>query len=234
MLFAVEGGGFFSSSASGYRKGLTLLLGQKTEDKPMRVNPWNQYQLVEHPDNQLDSHKNCLVRGCASFVCFGRPTSGLESSPPLSVGPTQPKEVLPEVSPPHKENDPTSPPVVEENSIRNITIKGCLRKPKNAIDVSCGGNEERESLGKEGNRVGSERERRKVLSDVPCGCDKEHEESCEKGNKVSLQVKRRGVQWTDTAGGELVKIQEFEPSDNGGSDDEFDNGSEKTCSCTIM
>uniref|UniRef100_A0A7N0VKX0 Cyclic nucleotide-binding domain-containing protein n=1 Tax=Kalanchoe fedtschenkoi TaxID=63787 RepID=A0A7N0VKX0_KALFE len=50
MLLAVEGGGFFSSSATGYSKGLSLLfLGQKKEDKskPMRVLPRNQYQLVD-------------------------------------------------------------------------------------------------------------------------------------------------------------------------------------------
>nr|DAD22470.1 TPA_asm: hypothetical protein HUJ06_023933 [Nelumbo nucifera] len=62
MLLAVEGGGFFSSSASGYSKGLTLLLlGRKNEERPMRVSPWNQYQLVDQEadtDFQLASGKN--------------------------------------------------------------------------------------------------------------------------------------------------------------------------------
>ncbi|KAJ0085446.1 hypothetical protein Patl1_07995 [Pistacia atlantica] len=101
MLLAVEGGGFFSSSASGYSKGLTLLLlGQKNEDdKPMRVSPWNQYQLVDQepdPDLQLASAtKNRLSRGCASFVCFGRASAGLDTPSPLKVGPTQHQDGLP-------------------------------------------------------------------------------------------------------------------------------------------
>ncbi|CAA0812486.1 Unknown protein [Striga hermonthica] len=99
MLLAVEGGGFFSSSASGYSKGLTLLLlGQKNEEKPMRVAPWTQYQLVDQetdPDTQLAPGKNCLVRGCVSFVCFGRASSitGTDDSCPKKVGPSQNREV---------------------------------------------------------------------------------------------------------------------------------------------
>ncbi|KAJ9567619.1 hypothetical protein OSB04_003585 [Centaurea solstitialis] len=82
MLLAVEGGRFFSSSASGYSNGLNLLLlGHKKEEKPMRVSPWNQYHLVdqhqesEDPDPQLAAkdhvNKHCVC-GCA---CFG----GVES-----------------------------------------------------------------------------------------------------------------------------------------------------------
>ncbi|GER26153.1 transcription initiation factor TFIID subunit 4, partial [Striga asiatica] len=94
MLLAVEGGGFFSSSASGYSKGLTLLLlGQKNEEKPMRVAPWTQYQLVDQetdPDIQLAPGKNCLVSGC-----FGRASSitGTDDSCPKKVGPSQNQEV---------------------------------------------------------------------------------------------------------------------------------------------
>ncbi|KAJ6803142.1 uncharacterized protein M6B38_109200 [Iris pallida] len=52
MLFAVEGGGFFSSSATGYSKGLALLLlGQKPEERPTRVTPWNHYRLVDRGAN---------------------------------------------------------------------------------------------------------------------------------------------------------------------------------------
>ncbi|KAL4565934.1 hypothetical protein LXL04_030040 [Taraxacum kok-saghyz] len=85
MLLAVEGGRFFSSSASGYSNGLNLLfLGHKKkeekEKKPMKVTPWTQYHLVDHepnnpnPDLQLAAHKtNRCGCGCASLACFGRP-----------------------------------------------------------------------------------------------------------------------------------------------------------------
>ncbi|KAL1533457.1 hypothetical protein AAHA92_33337 [Salvia divinorum] len=47
------------------------------------------------------------------------------------------------------------------------------------------------------------------------------------------QLERRKVQWTDTTGGELFEIREFEMSEDG-SDDEFDNVTTKSCSCRIM
>ncbi|XP_047342409.1 uncharacterized protein LOC124945926 [Impatiens glandulifera] len=94
MLFAVEGGGFFSSSASGYSEGLTLLLlGHRNEEKRTTVSPWNQCQLADQkvdPDLELASRKKKLIaHGCASFVCFGCGSStGTESQYPLKVGST--------------------------------------------------------------------------------------------------------------------------------------------------
>ncbi|KAK3043924.1 hypothetical protein RJ639_000623 [Escallonia herrerae] len=209
MLFAVEGGGFFSSSASGYSKGLTLLLlGQKNEEKPMRVSPWNQYQLVDQesdPDLQLASGKNRLVGGCASFVCFGRAAAGLENPSPLKVGPTQQQDVLP--GPPSsekgKDHIQTSDLVSDDDSAKKISLKSSLKKQTISIQNS----------GVVGN---------------------ECETFCEKGSSVPGETERRKVHWTDVSGGDLVEIREFEPSDDGGSDDEFDNGTERTCSCRIM
>ncbi|KAI3460460.1 hypothetical protein Pfo_017123 [Paulownia fortunei] len=217
MLFAVEGGGFFSSSASGYSKGLTLLLlGQKNEEKPMRVTPWNQYQLVDQetdPDLQLASGKNRPVRGCASFVCFGCAAAGLESPSPLKVGPTQNQEVLP--GPPvfDESKDPKNSAgcvVVDGNdSKRKIaSLKSSLKKAANSAPVASPGS------GGDG------------------GKNNEHETVCEKNNDVAYQMERK-VQWTDTIGGELFEIREFEMSEDG-SDDDFDQGNEKTCSCRIM
>ncbi|KAI3689306.1 hypothetical protein L2E82_47260 [Cichorium intybus] len=84
MLLAVEGGRFFSSSASGYSNGLNLLLlGHKKEEKPMKVTPWTQYHLVD-PDNlQLAANNNnpCGC-GCASLACFGRPTTAPDTARP--------------------------------------------------------------------------------------------------------------------------------------------------------
>ncbi|GFP80164.1 hypothetical protein PHJA_000159800 [Phtheirospermum japonicum] len=157
MLFAVEGGGFFSSSASGYSKGLTLLLlGQKSEEKPMRVTPWSQYQLVDQdpdPDLQLASGKTQPVRGCASFVCFGCAVDGVESPSPLKSE--------------NHENDG----VDDDDSKRDIFIlKSSLKKTTNGAG---------------------------------------NETSCERNNGVDCQTERK-VQWTDTIGGELFEIREFE------------------------
>ncbi|KAG9131369.1 hypothetical protein Leryth_025162 [Lithospermum erythrorhizon] len=135
------------------------------------------------PDNQLASNKNRLVR--ASLVCFGCATTGLDCSLPLKVIPTQHQEVLPKVSLPDKDKDQTYSLdlVVEENIIKKVTIKSCLRKPKN----------------------------KKIL--VSCGSNEEHEVSLEKDNDSGWQTETtqtRKVQWTDTHGGELVEIREFE------------------------
>lgn len=211
MLLAVEGGGFFSSSASGYSKGLTLLLlGQKNEDKPMRVSPWNQYQLVDQesdPNLQLASTKNWLSRGCASFVCFGRASAGLDTPSPLKVGPAQQQDVLPGPLVSDKGKDHTTD-VDNDNNARKVSLRSSLKKSSNktpvAVAVAVENANECEALGGKG-------------SDIP-------------GHKE----RRKEVQWTDACGSELVEVREFEPSEADGSDDEFDNGNERSCSCAIM
>ncbi|XP_020232095.1 uncharacterized protein LOC109812521 isoform X2 [Cajanus cajan] len=207
MLLAVEGGGFFSASASGYTKGLSLLLlGQRNEDKPMRVAPWNQYQLVDQesdPELQLASTKNRLSRGCASFVCFGRTSAGLDTPSPLKVGPAQQHDVSPGALVSNNGKDPSAH-VDDENDNRKVTLKSSIKKPQ-------------------------------ISKSAPAEAANEHEASggqgiCAPGG----QAERRKVQWTDNCGSELVEIREFEPSEADGSDDEFDSGNDRTCSCAIM
>ncbi|KAB5568464.1 hypothetical protein DKX38_002257 [Salix brachista] len=206
MLLAVEGGGFFSSSASGYSKGLTLLLlGQKHEDKPMRVTPWNQYQLVDQePDSdlQLASLKNRLSHGCASFVCFGRASTGHESPSPLKVGPAQQQDVLPDPLVADNGKDLTTELEVD-NYVRRVSLKSSLKKATKRISVPVEDVNQCEPLNDQG-------------SDIPG------------------HTERRKVHWTDVCGSELAEIKEFEPSETGGSDDEFENGNERSCSCVIM
>ncbi|KAK6938247.1 hypothetical protein RJ641_031755 [Dillenia turbinata] len=205
MLLAVEGGGFFSSSASGYSKGLTLLLlGQKNEEKPMRVSPWNQYQLVDQesdPDLQLASTKNRLTRGCASFVCFGRASAGLESPSPLKVGPTQQRDVLC-VPPASEKGKDHAADHDGDNNTSRVVLKSSLKKVSNKVLVGPVKADELEPLG-------------------------------EKCSNTSDGTERRKVEWTDTCGQELAEIREFEPSEVGDSDDEFD-GNRRSCSCSIM
>lgn len=190
MLLAVEGGGFFSSSASGYSKGLTLLLlGQKREEKLMRVTPWNQYQLVDQemdPDLQLASGKNWLARGCASFVCFGQPTE-LESSSPMKVGSAQNQEVLPEPPDVDSSDDKTNlgDNVVEDNVKKIVNLKSSLKKSMKSDTVAVIGGDDDEKIN-------------------------EHETICDKEKDDTCQIDRRKVQWTDTTGGELFEIREFE------------------------
>ncbi|KAL6524952.1 hypothetical protein OROMI_030545 [Orobanche minor] len=89
---------FFLFFSFWYSKGLTLLLlGQKNEEKPMRVAPWTQYQLNQEtdPHPQVAPGKNRLVRGCASFVCLGRAAGGHEGPSPTKDILTQNQEVLP-------------------------------------------------------------------------------------------------------------------------------------------
>lgn len=182
MLLAVQGGGFFSSSASGYSKGLTLLLlGQKNEEKPMRVSPWNQYQLVDQesdPDLQLASTKNRLARGCASFVCFGRTSAGLDTPSPLKVGPAQQQDVLPGSLVSDKSTEQMA--AYGDDDARKVALKSSLKKPSNSTPVSSDSSNVYVALGE-------------TRSDIPGPNE------------------RRKVQWTDVCGSELVEIREFEP-----------------------
>lgn len=182
MLFAVEGGGFFSSSASGYSDGLTLLLlGRRNEERPMRVSPWNQYQLVEQdidPDVQLASKTSRASRRCASFVCFGRASAGVDGPPPR-VGPAQQSDSADNFSVPEKDNVGSQTDVDGENG-RKVYLKSSLKKnPANhAAEVH--------------------------RATVACeACDEEH-------NDVTGCTDRRKVQWTDACGRELAEVREFE------------------------
>lgn len=185
MLLAVEGGGFFSASASGYSKGLALLLlGQKTEEKPMRVTPWSHYQLVDQAsdlDLQLASSKNRLVRGCASFVCFGHTASGLESPSPLKVGPTQQQDVLPEptVFDEGEDDSKYTDPVDSDIITKQTDLKSSLKKSTTIIPVSS-----------------------RASGEVDAGN--------EKSGNFTGYIERRKVQWMDVSGGELVEVREFE------------------------
>ncbi|KAK9757365.1 hypothetical protein RND81_01G157400 [Saponaria officinalis] len=150
MLFAVEGGGLFSASASGYSKGLSLLLlGQKSDEKHMRVTPWNQYQLVDQ-ETQLASEKNRLSCGCASYVCFGRTSAGLDGQSPLKVGPTQQQDILPGVPSNDRDKEPSAVVDFDINA-RHISLKSSMKKSTlNNIPQNSVNNDEQELLVEEG------------------------------------------------------------------------------------
>ncbi|KAG0498111.1 hypothetical protein HPP92_002440 [Vanilla planifolia] len=130
MLFAVEGGGFFSSSATGYSKGLAvLLLGQRNEEKPMKVSPWNQYQLVEQeriPGFQLASRKSSTSRRCASYICFGRTSAGNDGSCPPKVGPV----LQAEATLTSDDNDISTSSKNENSSKKKVCLKSSLKRPR--------------------------------------------------------------------------------------------------------
>ncbi|KAG9456834.1 hypothetical protein H6P81_001342 [Aristolochia fimbriata] len=190
MLLAVEGGGFFSSSASGYSKGLTLLLlGRRTEERPMKVAPWNQYQLVDRepdPDFQLAPRKFRISRGCASFMCFHRASAGLDGPSPPKVGPVH-----------HPDSSQESPSIDnDENNHKKVSLKSNLKKsPNRSVEIGVG----------------------------------EHDLSSE-----SHEVEKRRVQWTDTCGGELVEVREFEVSSCCASEEAFEDERDRSCGCVIQ
>ncbi|XP_043722252.1 uncharacterized protein LOC122669540 [Telopea speciosissima] len=209
MLLAVEGGGFFSSSASGYSKGLTLLLlGRKDEERPMRVSPWNQYQLVVQEadsDLQLAPGKNRVTHGCAAFVCFGRAAAGLEGPSPPKVGPVQQQDVVAESLAVSGKNKDCISHHGDDRSIKQGCLKSSLKKSSNYAPNQLASGE----------------------SDL-------HETSGETVSETPSCTERRKVQWTDAYGKELVEIREFELSDVGFSDEELETKNEQRCACVIM
>ncbi|CAH2035239.1 unnamed protein product [Thlaspi arvense] len=126
MLFAAEGGGFFSSSASGYSNGLALLLlGQKNEQKPVRVSPWNHYHLVAVEADtkfELASSKNWISRGCTSLICFGGKAEKQEDPSPIRVNPSD--------SSVHREGKKDDAPSAEYNCevTNRFALKSSLKK----------------------------------------------------------------------------------------------------------
>lgn len=211
MLLAVEGGGFFSSSASGYSHGLALLLlGRKAEEKPVKVSPWNQYRLVDRETTEqvyqlpTSSAKDQAPGKCAPFVCFGCTANGLEvASPPkaassgaLGIGASQ-----------EEASCSANKTLTTSGSISGSERRGCLKS-----------NSKRDSL-----------EHRIVVSE-----GEEPRESVEEVQTLRSSVERRKVQWTDTCGKELFEIREFETSDEGLSDDDAENEGFRKCECVIQ
>lgn len=186
MLLAVEGGGFFSSSASGYRKGLMLLVLKRDKvERPMRVAPWDQYQLVEQKSNhkqQLATRKGrASSRGCAPFVCFRRASAGLDGPPPPKVGHISHSETLPDTSSSDSDQGRSCNSIQGiDGSERNLCIKSNLKKPSTNHAMIISGGDNASGTVEEGQ------------------------------NNIVSCTERRKVQWTDSCGGELVQIREFE------------------------
>ncbi|KAL0696188.1 hypothetical protein Bca4012_063368 [Brassica carinata] len=165
MLFAAEGGGFFSSSASGYSNGLALLLlGHKNDQKPVRVSPWSHYHLVaEETDTKfhLDASKNWLSRRCTSLMCFGRKSDRPEN-------PSQPQD-LPSDSSVHREGkkDHTPPSVDYNCEVSNrFALKSSLKKRSFSDAVLADGDDD---VSRDG--VLDHAERRKVQWPDTCGIE---------------------------------------------------------------
>ncbi|THU59100.1 hypothetical protein C4D60_Mb03t21430 [Musa balbisiana] len=67
-----------------------------------------------------------------------------------------------------------------------------------------------------------------------CEADDARELLEEADNKMSCCTVGRKVQWTDKCGKELAEIREFEASDDGLSDDDFEGESFRRCECVIQ
>ncbi|XP_062214070.1 uncharacterized protein LOC133915074 [Phragmites australis] len=205
MLLAVEGGGFFSSSASGYSHGLALLLlGRKDEEKPVKGSPWNQYRLVDREAQQvyhLASDEDQAPGKCAPFVCFGCTATGLEgASPPKDRSSNALGSSLEEAS------STANKKLTTNGSTTGNERRGCLKSNSKRDSLEC--------------IVVSEGEE-------PC-------ESLEEVQTLKAAMERRKVQWTDTCGKDLFEIREFETSDEGLSDDEGENEGFRKCECVIQ
>ncbi|PAN17804.1 hypothetical protein PAHAL_3G155800 [Panicum hallii] len=205
MLLAVEGGGFFSSSASGYSHGLALLLlGRKSEEKHDKGSPCSHYRLVgqeaEH-ECPVPSGKNDVPGKCASFICFGCTPAKLVGASPPKLGSSN----IPGSSSEQPSSSSTGT-ATTNGSINGSGRKGCLKN-----------NPRRDSS------------ERSTLS-----CSEEPRESLEEVQTLRSGMERRKVQWTDACGKELFEIREFEVSDDGLSEDDLENEGFRKCECVIQ
>ncbi|WOK95782.1 hypothetical protein Cni_G04489 [Canna indica] len=205
MLLTVEGGGFFSSSASGYTSGLALLLfGQRNNEQPMKVSPWNHYQSVEQefePKSQLDSRENQNYRGCTSFSCFTCAHAQLDEQSPSKVGLVNQSETSSDSS-----SSDTSK-IAINNTANLCEKKPCLKTNLKKLSKDC-------STTSEGVKPAEFSEQVEI--------------------ETSCSTVGRKVQWTDKCGKELVEIREFELSDYGPSDEDSERENFRRCECVIQ
>ncbi|XP_022953140.1 uncharacterized protein LOC111455621 isoform X2 [Cucurbita moschata] len=171
MLLLAEGGGFFSSSASGYSSSLTLLfLGQKSEVKPMRVLP---LLLDREPDlNELASTKTWISWRCASssLRCFRHNPAGPNSSILKKAASTQRQDSL-KTSPLSDNGKNQVLSSNDENLASKMVLKSSLKKAPDATVVSVGNADGNEALGGKGSCDSSHVERRKVQWIDTCGSE---------------------------------------------------------------
>ncbi|CAL9065342.1 uncharacterized protein LOC135678546 [Musa acuminata AAA Group] len=205
MLLAVEGGGFFSSSASGYSSGLALLIfGRRNDEQPIKVSPWSHYLLVEQefePESQLASRKKQNSQGCTSFICFKCACAQLDGESPSKVGLVNHSETLSDSSCSDRSK------VLINDAATVSERKPCLKSNLKKLSRDC--------------------------STVYEG-DDPHEFLEGAENETSCCTVGRKVQWTDKCGKELVEIREFELSDDGLSDEEFKHEKVRRCECVIQ
>lgn len=205
MLFAVEGGGFFSSSASGYSSGLALLLlGQKNEERNMKVSPWNQYQLVHQEvghDIKLASADNQVPQGCSSCTCFGCGSFSDDGSLHPKSGSFHHSETSTENS---SNRAKVTISVSSDANERKIWLKSSLKKPSANCCVM----------------LSEDAAARNSLEGVQ--------------RNISCFTGKRKVQWSDTCGKELTEIREFELSDDGLSEDDLEHKQARRCECVIQ
>ncbi|KAL6609477.1 hypothetical protein ACP70R_039446 [Stipagrostis hirtigluma subsp. patula] len=167
MLLAVEGGGFFSSSASGYSHGLALLLlRRKGEEKRENASACSHYGLVgqeaEH-DCQVSSGKKDVPGKWASFICCGCTPVRLVCASPLKLC----SNTTPEQSSISTKSAATGS---TNGSVRKGCLKNNLKTDSSENSTLSYGEEPRESL-EEVRTLKSGMERRKVRWTDTCGKD---------------------------------------------------------------
>ncbi|KAG6536958.1 hypothetical protein ZIOFF_002036 [Zingiber officinale] len=129
MLLTVEGGGFFSSSASGYTNGLALLLFGRKNEQPMKVSPWSSYQLVEHefePEPQSTTTKSQGSGGFISFNCFRHAHAQLDGQSPSKIRLVKQSEISTDTS---SDTSKTTASDTCYKSDRKPCLKDKLKKP---------------------------------------------------------------------------------------------------------
>ncbi|CAN8303534.1 unnamed protein product [Cochlearia groenlandica] len=142
MLFAAEGGGFFSSSASGYTSGLSLLfLSHKNDHKKPSLSPWNHYHLVvEETDNNTHraSSKTWLSYvPCTSFICFGRETPDKNYNNPSSIRVSPPSAYRERKKKKKRDNNDSNATSVGydcEEVTNRFALKSSLKKRSFSVD----------------------------------------------------------------------------------------------------
>ncbi|GKD48091.1 putative xanthoxin dehydrogenase-like protein [Tanacetum coccineum] len=154
----------------------------------------------------MASRKKPFVRGCASFICFGRAAAGLDTSSHLKVGPTEHQQQQP-----HDDDVKRSPDSEKANKdvdVDDVNVVDSVDESKNV-----------DSLVSSLKRPATSVDNSVSVNDGKC--------NDEFGDA-------RKVQWMDVLGGDLYEIREFEPSEHNCSDDEFEYGKGSICSCNII
>ncbi|CAH8392422.1 unnamed protein product [Eruca vesicaria subsp. sativa] len=210
---------------------------------------------VEEGNHSLDSIKNRISRGCASFSCFScgvgpsASAAGLDATTTTTTTACPPLKVEPVKHPVVSTTTPDTVDTITKTTSCPVKVVSSSPESVAAVPEKLKGQDNDADVVDNTGKVAFKLSLRSSLKRPTTSVVVESRslfEDIKENETLSVDddaseltsggdTGRRKVKWPDACGSELTHVREFEPSEMGLSDEEWEMGRQKgTCSCVIM